>query len=649
MTLAELFERKGSLSEALAAVDAIDAIDSSIVQKRENLALRLAVALGNVDRARKAAERLFGLRLDAEAQVQLAALMNQLGMHELAEAVLARARKAAGSKPPSLLILMQQYQRQQKSDLALQVALQILRLRPMSMANVGQATNQSISIGPNGSMSTMASRVAGGNIAAEDDYARREAIQVLSRSGKLNELVARAEAQLDRSPNSMQVLQTLAEYARIANDKDRVRALYDRMVRARPDDARLRLQLAAQLIQIGDNASALDYYRAAIKSDPSALTNQFFPIMNAFRQADKIEEFASLIEGVDLRAIGNTNAIMNIAQNLMYDSQLKDQGIALFRRIWAAFPLERANSINLLGFNDDWWRLPEVYAYARDVVLPPPNESTVRPWSGVEAAQVYGNDGRVVTLANRLLDAATRQNKLGELEADVRRAIDRHPRWPGGKVMLALVQLRDGRFDDARATVKALMVEGKEPMPSLVRWLIGQDLEDYSQVQDLAEELYEAAVREFLTKSTFDPNDNVSPSNRLLARYNAAGRLDDCRDLLLRLARVKRSNPIYDPGYIESQRVFSMGNYAQQLIGLGYTVDAIGLYREQIAAAEALADNPQASQYINNVEGIKQQARQGIQQALRAAKPEALGATVASLFRPGPVKPLAGEAIDLYQ
>ena len=645
MILAELLEREGSLAEALAAVDAVDAIDSSIVLRRENMALRLAVASGNVDRARKAAERLFGLRLDAEAQVELAALMNQLGMHELAEAVLARARKSAGNKPPALLILMNQYQRQQKSDLALQVALQILRLRPMSTANLGQPPTQNIQVGPNGSMMMMPGAPVA-NSAAEDDYARREAMQVLSRSGKLDELVARAEAQLDRSPNSMQVLQTLAEYARIANDKDKARALYDRMARARPDDARLRLQLATQLVQAGDPAAALDHYRAALKADPSTLANQPFPILNAFRQANKLDEFASLIEAADLRSIGNTNSVMNIAQNLMNDPQLKDRGMALFRRIWATFPLERSTYINLLGYNEEWWQLPEALAYASDVVIPSRDASDVRPWSGVEAAQQFTNDGRVVTLANRLLDAASGQGKLGELEGDIRRAIERHPGWLGGKAFLSLVQLRDGRFDDSRATVKGLMAESKGPMPSLALWLIGQDLERHSEVQDLAEEIYEAAIREFLTRSTPDPN--INPSNRLLARYKAAGRLDDARDLLLKLARMKLANPIYDPGYIEAQRVFSMANYAQQLIGLGYPGDAVGLYREQVAAAEAMAKDPRMGQYLNNSGPIKQQAQQGIVQALRASKPPALASTIASLFRPGPEKPRAGEAIDLY-
>ena len=645
ITMAELFERQGSLGEALAAVDSVDAIDSATVLKRENLALRLAVAAGNVDRARKAAERLFGLRLDAEAQVQLAALMGQLGMHDLAEAVMARARKSAGNKPPALLILMNQYQRQQKTDLALQIALQILRLRPMSTSSVGPVPAQRV--GFTGSVGMTSTGIPGGAAMVEDDFARSEAMQVLSRSGKLKELVARAEAQLERSPNSMQILQTLAEYARISNDRDKARALYERMAKTRPDDARLRLQLALQLVQAGDTAGALDHYRAAVKADPSTLGNQFFPIMNAFRQADKIEEFASLVEGVDLRAIGNSNAIMNMIQNLMNDPRVKDQGLAMFRKIWTTFPAERASYINLLN-DEAWWGLPEVYAYARDVVIPAPDAPSVRAWSGVDVATGFGNDGRVSTVADRLLDAAARLNKIGELEAGVRKAITRNPGWSGGKVLLTLVLLREEQVDEASSIVRRLMGEVKEPMPMLVRWVIGQALEDHSQVQDLAEELYEAAMKEYLAKTSFDPNDNGNgnPSGRLLTRYRASGRISECRDLILKLAVAKHEYSMYDPAYSEAQRVGMMGNYAQQLIGLGFPGDAVGLYREQIAAAEAMGDNPQAGQYINK-DYIVQQGQQGIQQAIQTSKPEALPSTVASLLRPGPGKPKPGEALDL--
>ena len=97
------------------------------MKRREELALRLAVANGDLDRARQAAERLFGLRLDTDTQVRLAGQMHQLGLHELAEAVLGRARRRAGNKASALVGMMSQYQRQGQLDVAVQVAMQILR------------------------------------------------------------------------------------------------------------------------------------------------------------------------------------------------------------------------------------------------------------------------------------------------------------------------------------------------------------------------------------------------------------------------------------------------------------------------------------------------------------------------------------------
>ena len=80
--------------------DAVQPLDNSTMKRREELALRLAVLVGDFERARQAAERLFGLRLDTDTQVRLAGQMNQLGQHELAEAVLGHSPRAATRRRP---------------------------------------------------------------------------------------------------------------------------------------------------------------------------------------------------------------------------------------------------------------------------------------------------------------------------------------------------------------------------------------------------------------------------------------------------------------------------------------------------------------------------------------------------------------------
>jgi hypothetical protein len=101
-------------------VDAVQPLDNWSLMRREHLALRVAVRTGNIDRARQAAERLFGLRLDTDTQITPAGQMHQLGLHELAEALMGRARLRAGNKASALVGLMTQYQRQDKVDQAVQ-------------------------------------------------------------------------------------------------------------------------------------------------------------------------------------------------------------------------------------------------------------------------------------------------------------------------------------------------------------------------------------------------------------------------------------------------------------------------------------------------------------------------------------------------
>ena len=72
---ARLHLEMGQFDEALVIADGIAPIDQRTMQQREMLALDLAVRLGDHTRAREAAQRLFGLRLDAETQVALAGQM----------------------------------------------------------------------------------------------------------------------------------------------------------------------------------------------------------------------------------------------------------------------------------------------------------------------------------------------------------------------------------------------------------------------------------------------------------------------------------------------------------------------------------------------------------------------------------------------
>ena len=253
LDLAGLLEKQGAYAEALALVDARQPLDNFALRRREELALRVAMVSGDVERARQAAERLFGLRLDTETQISLAGQMQQLGLHELADAVLGRARRRAGNRATALVGLMLQYQRQQKRDEAVQIAMQILRSTSMSrQSNANVSVSQLNAEGP--------------------DPARSAALTVLARSGQLPRLIERANLELKKIPNSILVHQALADYYTAARDQDKARSELETISRLRPDDASLRLRVAEQMMRDGQATEALVHFKAAFKKDPSLLT-----------------------------------------------------------------------------------------------------------------------------------------------------------------------------------------------------------------------------------------------------------------------------------------------------------------------------------------------------------------------------------------
>jgi len=613
--VAEIQAKRGEPAEALELVDAVEPLDQKTVQRREILALRLAVLAGDVDRARKASERLFGLRLDAETQVQLAAQMNQLGMHDLAEAVLARARRRAGGNTSALVALMLQYQQQGKTEVAFQVANQVLRAsshKPFSPNNNNDP----------------------------DESSRREAIQVFARSGKLKELIERAETQLKAAPNSVQALQSLADYYKADGQAEKVKATYNRLAALRPDDARLRYQIATQMLQSGDAEGAVAHFAAAIRKEPALYSNRYWEIQNAFQQAGKMEELGRAFEDVDLKAFSNNPyGIQQIVASLTQDEKTRDLGMKLFRRAWKAFPESRTNMLgNMEG--DTVWQLPEIYDNLREAVIPAPGRASIAPWEAIDQIQSYNGDGKVTGVVSRLLEGAAKQKKLDALEKEVDEGIRKFPEWSGGRALKAIILVRRGKAEQARPILEDLLARDKE-IPSSARMIVGQELTDSKPLAEVELKFYEGAVED-------DDNGmdyQWGPAKRLVTLYHKAGKDAQARDLVLKNAR-KPSDRNYGPGnqgYAAYQKLQNNLAFGQQMVELGYPADAVRFFDEILGDAEGLAAS---RQWNGNQDQMTQQATQGMDAALKALTPENLAKTLRALVPPpaetgkGPTPPV---------
>ena len=278
LDLAELLEQERAFADALALLDEVQPLDNATLRRREDIALRVAVSSGNHDRARQAAQRLFGLRLDTDTQLRLSGQMNQLGLHEQADALLGRARRRAGNKAAALVGLMQQYQRQGKNDEATQVAMQLLRssrgrrtghLQPSTRHLDRQRPGSS----PCSTTPTPTARQPWPCSPARGDY--RSSSRDRSKSSR-------------NRPTRCRSIRTWPTTTPPPASADKARAELEKLALLRPDDANLRLQVANQLARAGQTELALAHYKTVFKKDPTLAARSFAQIETMLLQARQI-------------------------------------------------------------------------------------------------------------------------------------------------------------------------------------------------------------------------------------------------------------------------------------------------------------------------------------------------------------------------
>ena len=576
LDLAELLEQQRGYADALAVIDAVQPMDNATLRRREELALRLAVGAGDVERARHAAQRLFGLRLDTDTQVRLAGQMHQLGLHELAEAVLGRARRRAGNKSSALVALMLQYQQQGKKDESTQVAMQILR----STARPAQTT----------------SLRAANDLEAE----RTAAIGVLAASGRLKELIERANAELKKTPNSLQIHQNLADYYTAARQNDKATAELAKLAELRPDDTGLRIQVANQLARSGQNALAMAFFKTAFKKDPAQIGRAFAQIQTMLLQAGQAKELVQLLVEIDLRSIGNGLTLGRLIQELPQSSELTEPVRSLYRKTWNAFPDQR---VQLLVYvpRDDVWQMPEMFDYLREALIPNKlvQVAPAIPWypfmpvgPGTNPTTGASETVSITPPILRFLDMAAQNDRLEDVTRQVEAAHKALPGWAPADAMLALFHARAGNFGEARARalkffdhMKTDTVESSTAGAVNALWTVGIELEEHPATRDLAMTAFEDAVGSPFGFAVSSRSADHSPAHRLVDLRLREGRPDKARDALLGM--VHNANfPERFPAELAGQyRITGLPVVARELVRLGFASDAVPLFQECLALA----------------------------------------------------------------
>ena len=605
LDLAQLCLQTQQLEEALVQLNEITAADQNILRERELLALEVAVRLNDLERAREAAQRLFGLRLDANTQIDLAGKMRRLGMRSEAEAVMARAQRHAGSSLATLAALLGQYISEGRSEVASEVAHQILRRsRTLSSAQAAMGQNT-----------------------ADSTY-RAAALRALAQSGELKEIIARVEEQLERSPNSIQLAETLAEYYAASGDTDKSLELQGKIVELHPADADMRFRYAQELAGRGKHDQACEQYKLAIKKKPALLQNRSYDVVRAFQQAKREVELANFIGELDLKGLNNPYGIIDMVRNMIQNRDRRAAGMALLRKAWEAFPSQRSQLMQTF-YSDDLWQLPEVFELGRQVMLPTDEAIRQSPWSGVDTIMSYSQDGHVNTVLEKVLSKAVGNKQLEKLRDDVAAHVKEHEDWPGGKMLLALIDRRLKRPVDMRAAVKPLLEAPVTDYRTVfARWIVGQEIEPEAELRDLAIQLFQGALD---SQQANNQQFQYSPGPMLAKAYVANDQREKARDLLVEAARTSPSTTTI-PATPRTCGCRTCNRLASNWRDAEFSVDALRVYRELLT--DNSIDPSLISRYGSSMSEFRQNAQAQMNGIIAKLSGEAGAAAVIELLAP---------------
>lgn len=553
-----LYEELSRFDDALELVEAYQPEGPTQLLEKNQVVLRLALRAGQTELAREAAEALYGQRLPAQELLTLSSQLRQLGMTQQADAVAARVQRQAGRQTDTLVMLMQQYQADGKPEQAAQIAIQLVRKTK-----------------PSG---------RGRNIRTADDQYRQQALSMLAQLGKLDDLIAKTEKQLEQSPRAVDLMETLASYYQAAGKNEQLQKLEERLIAAKPKDAATRRQIAQRLASSGKHSEACDVYLGLLKEDPKGLMNDSWELMQTFRQAKRAKELADAFEAMDLRQFGTQSYMLtNMIQNMMSASSgeaatVDDPAFRIFRKAWTTMPGQREQLMGAV-YQDAYWKLPEMYEMIRAHIIPAESTTSVGTWESVAVSGVmsYQGEGAVDTVLTRLVTGAKSQKKSDALLADLTKALERHPGWEGGRAIQALVLLGLGRKDEARPIIESLAA--RKDIPGTVAWVLAQEaVKVVGKVPDkdhpwvgTTDRLLAVAV----TNSNRDGNEfQYSPQYLQMRFYRQTGRDREARELVVRAAS-SPSQQQNDPAYSTYRKVSQATDLGRVLTETGGALEAV--------------------------------------------------------------------------
>ena len=573
--------------ESLEALDAINPLDQATLRTREMAAMNLASQLGELERAKLAARRLFGMRLDQGTEFALSDQLSRLGMNDMSRAVLQRSRRRGGQSVSNLLQIGQRYLNAGDEEAAAEVAFAAMR-----KLNSSNSRN--------------------------DSSYRQKAASMLKQAGRLDALLQQAKQRAESAPNSIRLQTELAELYTAAGRKEDAEKVLEKLTIKQPNDPRLLLTTAQQLVSAGKPGQAVEHYLAAFKKDPSLLRNEFYRFESAVASSKRFKYAYTELSKWDLSTIDSYSLSRMV--NLYRRSGSKpgpDAQKFIDHVLKSAAPDSMSEVLRYAGSSKE---LSESAAMASAMERVFADESVYAPNANFWMRYSRSSGGR----ANGPLEpcvialAANPEARDRVIEMLQKRIEDERTRAVA-EPMLAAIKISMVDADETTKTIKELIAKKDQTTPYPLWWQIGQVLEKKEEFRDLGVEVLEY-VQTYPQAAEVGSSYQYGIGAKLADSYVKAGQKEKARKQLL-ISYDKTDNSSdnqHNPGYGDYSDLRIFESIAKKLIEVDAPLDAMRIYADALASPEKF----EAAKRYSGSRDYQKQFEDGLEKATKALKPE---------------------------
>ncbi|WP_149497494.1 tetratricopeptide repeat protein [Roseiconus lacunae] len=561
---------------ALQKLDSFEPLDSRMLVRKEMAAMNLASRIGDTERARAAAERLFGLRIDTTTQLALTEQLRQLGMNDQAKAMMQRLRGGRQKDERTQIQIANAFLSSGDPEAAAEVAYSVLR-----KLNGGRSTTNNA------------------------DYYRRQVVTILRNAKKLDPLIERAKRRLELAPNSRRAMNSLAELYSAAGKTALANEILGKLSESSGKDSATQLLARAESLKsAGKNKEAVEAYLQAYIKKPDAFRSDFYQMYSPARNLTETEFAFKLLNQIDPNAIpayridellrmgrnGNSSyseAKRDFLRRMLRRSDLQNYLFSIVRNIP---PNERV-------------KIPEV---DRTIIDAACEETAFNARGSYWNIYSYTGAGKASGGLEELLAIVKRNQKYRNQfreAATAAKEADQEEHGLTATLLLSLVEIVCDD-DDAEDTSKAkeetrasydaihqLFVQEnrertiKKVAPALI-WQAGLALEEddfaLENKTELLVDLYQTAC---IDQTKFNNAISFTPAARLIHWYVELGQRGKARELIMRYYEaINHSDEnVNNPGYGDYQDINEIAGIASMFSTYDFPIESYQVYQQLLA------------------------------------------------------------------